>query len=397
MRFLIVAGLAATVAACAPPPPEKGSASSEADLPTGATLGQDGFWSIGEVPAIAWPEVVPEDPSIGQEDMFDKYARENGITREQAMGQINGPQSLQEELDRISQKIKREEAGNFVQFVMVRDPSVRMEVWFKRDAAETLAKYTRDPLFVPREGGLSQVEREQVQTEWNNRLHQAGLQFSSYGMEREGVVRFDLGVTEDQFRKIAKERGWDLSGPVQFEFASPQPAAFADEALAGGVRVFARENMEPGARHMALYHDTIVLKDGCFRTKKGNQLVMFAYDTQLALDDQGYLAVVSTRGREPYRIGEPGNWGGPNGYDEKNPDVIALRKACGEGEIMNVANPSSARLFALPAPQWVTNYAEAKGLTRQKAWENVTDCMKAEEAEGRTGLNARDVCIKQFN
>ncbi len=396
MRFVMIAGIAASVAACAPPPPEK-AANSAAPLPTGATHGQDGFWSIGDVPAIAWPEVVPADPSIGQEDMFDKYARENGLTREQAMNQINGPARLHEIMQRISEKVQREEAGNFVQFVMVRDPSVRMEVWFKRDAAATLAKYTKDPLFVPREGGLSQEERDRIQSEWNRRLSDAGLSFSSYGMERERVVKFDLGVTEAHFRKIAQEKGWNLDAPVRFDFARPQPPAFADEALASGVRIFAREHMEPGARHMALYHDTIVLKDGCFKTKGSGDLVMFAYDAQLSKDDEGYLTVLSPHGREPYRIGEPGNWGGPNGVDEKNPDVIALRKACGDGGIMNVANPSSARLFALPAPQWVTNYADAKGLTRQKAWDDVTDCMKAEEAEGRTGLDARDVCIRQFN
>ena len=149
----------------------------------------------------------------------------------------------------------------------------------------------------------------------------------------------------------------------------------------------------------ALGSGRIVLDDGCFRLEgQPRSNVMFAYDTQLARDSEGYLVVARPGATEGgYRIGEPGNWGAPNFVAEKWPDVIALRKACGNGPILNVADPSSERIFALPFADWVLDYTQVNWLTYDEAWDRIMACYVREERKGKRGLELRGSCVTQFN
>ena len=364
--------------------------------PAGAAIGDGGFWTIGEVPASPYPQVVPADTT--GESLVEQYARENGISLSEAQDSINGPPRLHRIWPALNAKLRANEANNYVDARMVRDPAVVMEIWFKRDAAQTLAKYTKDPIFRPMEGGLNEAEQEARRALWAGRM-EAG---SIMGMSIDpftGEADIAVGIPETRFLAIAESRGWDLSN-VKASYAQEQSAAFADPALASGVRVFAREQADPVARNQALGIGRISLDDGCFTLgSRGDEaqssLVMFGYGSTLDRDDEGYLVVRS--GDSVYRVGEIAGWSGPNGVDEDNPDVIALREACGTGKIVNVAEPVSYRLFSLPYPSWVSNYAEANGLSRQAAWDRVVACMKQEEAADIRGLDARDRCIRQFN
>lgn len=126
--------------------------------------------------------------------------------------------------------------------------------------------------------------------------------------------------------------------------------------------------------------------------------MLFDRDAQIGQDAEGYLAIFHD-GKVASRIGEPAIWGGYPEADESDPDVVALRQKCGNDPISSVGIPQSARLFALPAADWVANYASAKQLTYEKAWEHLIDCMKRyEEQHGPAPfLEGRDSCIKQFN
>ena len=390
-RLLALALVSTALAGCA-------AASADTTSPPPPVLG-DGYLTIDNAPPTPWPRTVPEDRTIGHEDMFEKFARENGLTLDEAMAAINGPPELHEEFARIRPLIEAGEAGNFGGFVMVRDPAVRMEVWFERDADATLARYTDSPLFVAREGGLSQTGQEELSAIWQRRLegeHADAFNMLSYGADG---VEVGVAIPEAEFRALAAAEGWELGPRVKLLFAQPRPPAFADPALASTVRVFPREHRQPGMRNLALFTGKIVLDDGCFRLERpdgDNPLALFAYETFLDRDEEGYL-IVNTEGGEGYRIGEVGNWGGPAAVIETNPDVAALREACGGGEIVNVTSPTSARLFSLPSPEWVTDYAEAKSMTRQAAWDEIVRCMDRQWRAGRQGLDARDACIRQFN
>lgn len=376
-------------AATDPEPPAQG-------VPSGAVADAMGFWSIGEVPSSPFPTLVPEDPTIGTEDEIARFARENGLTAEQAMAQINGPVELRTEYARIAEAVRAE--PYFVSSRLVRDPAVRIEMWFTRDAAATLARHTRNPLIVARDGGWTMAEQERRQALWVSRMEEGRIStLAADGIGRK--IELGVGIPEQQFLTIARGKGWDLSG-VEARYSDPQPAAFAEPSMASHINAFAREETDPQMRMSALGIGRIVLDGGCFRQRatgdEPSRLVMFGYGTTLDRDADGYL-VVRSPGNTVYRIGEIGGWNAPNFVDEGSADVKALRAACGSDPIVNVGYPSSYRLFGLPDPTWVTDYAKVRKLSRQTAWDEIVACIGREEKRGRIGLDARDRCVTQFS
>lgn len=166
------------------------------------------------------------------------------------------------------------------------------------------------------------------------------------------------------------------------------------------VRAFPREPEQPWSPTLlALMTGRIVLDDGCFRLERRGvdrgPLVLFGHDARLARDAEGYVAIVS--GNSRYRVGEMAAWSGPETIDAGWASVKALHRACGDGEVVSVGSPMSLRLFSLPDPAWVMDYARAKWLSYEQAWASVIACMSQEEDKGRMGLAVRDACIRQFN
>ncbi|MBH5323543.1 hypothetical protein [Aurantiacibacter sediminis] len=370
--------------------------------PAGTTIEPSGYATILDAPPSPFPEIAPEDAYQNTLSPVEQFARDNGLSLEEAAAAINGPPELQAELQRLQPLLRANEAETFVDFVMVRDPGVRMEVWFTRNAEETLARYTSNPLFVPRDGGVTPENAQALADIWIERSREYPviqlIGTSSVG----GDVELGIGIEEAEFRALAAQEGWELGPDLTMTFASARPAAFSIPEAEQWVRFFPRENIAPSIRLTAISTGTITLEDGCFRVRVRNgetALALFGYDNQLGVDEQGYLTISRTGedAIERYRIGEPGAWGGPAEVREDSADVVTLREACGDGEIWNVADPTSLRLFSLPFSDWVTNYAEANDLSRQEAWDIVIACMRREERRGRAGLEARDRCIRQFN
>ncbi len=179
----------------------------------------------------------------------------------------------------------------------------------------------------------------------------------------------------------------------------PQPAQF-DPSARYPFHLFPRSKEAATIVLTSATFGTIQLDHGCFRRSdssgKAGALVLFDRTAQIGTDSEGYLAIFEG-GSVSARIGEPAVWGGYPPADERDPDVRRLRLACGDGPIVAVGIPGSARLFALPYPEWVANYARAKKIGYQAAWDRVIACMKRREADGFGGLAARDGCIDQFN
>lgn len=323
----------------------------------------------------------------------------------------NGPTDFRAEAQRLMKLLPSAEARNFVQLRLARDesstrdprPLLGAEVWFKRDAVRTLAKYTNDPRFFAKAGGATPKELDPIRDTWVARLQPLGIASGLSSNPIRGVVEVGLGVTEARFRAIATRHGWTWGDEVEFRYAEEQPSAFRDLVLSTGVRAFPREAVSPGSRKAALGTGRIVIEDGCFRlgtegsSSLARPLVMFAYDAQLALDPGGYLVVVRVGEDKGYRIGEMGAWNAPNHVDESWPDVAKLRAACGQGPIVNVAIPQSLRTYALPDPRWVLDYAEVRGMSYEAAWREITGCMAGQESRGRQGLETRNACVTQFN
>lgn len=374
--------------------------------PSGQRSGSSQYLSIDSAPPSAWPTEPPPKPAT-----LDSFARRTSTGSEEdrarAWAEANGPEDFQQEVQRLIQLLPSAEPDNFVQLRLVRDETVKTdpapllgaEVWFRKDAAATLARYTTDDRFFARQGGLSQADMEARREVWLDRLKLVDASYTLSGDPITGQIDIELGITEAEFRELASRQGWSWDDVVQFTFAAEQPPAFLDASLQDQVRVFVREPSAPVVQLLALTIGTIVLDDGCFRLEgeqgKPGPLVMFGYDTQLTRDENGYVAVID--GDTRYRIGEAGAWGGPNQVRPGSRETRTLRAACGAGEIVNVGSPKSLRLFGLPFPTWVLDYAQAKSLSYEDAWDEVITCMAGNEKRGRVGLEARNACIDQFN
>jgi hypothetical protein len=393
--------LVTALAACAgPEPPPAAVAPSLAALPTGAAVSASGFLDIRQAPPPPFPAEPPPEPQV-VDDFSRRTSSADPAVRARAWEEANGSAAFQAELQRLGQLLHREQRDTFVQVRIVRDPTVAAEVWFTRDAAQTLARYTSNPLFRPRQGGLTLAEQERLSRLWSERA-EGGSVISMIGVDPRGSIEIGSAVEETEFRRIAKERGWELGPELKLTFPPPRPLAFTDPGLARYVRTFARETKAKGIQLTAGFSGRIVLADGCFRlaereSGKPGALVMFGRDTQLTRDEQGYLTVLGERGQRRYRVGDLGSWPGPNEVNETDPEVRQLRRVCGEGPLTNVAEPESERLFALPYPQWLADYARARRISYRSAWTEVTACYEREERRGRRGLQARERCIKQFN
>lgn len=369
------------------------------DLPKGALLSPAGFLTIQSAPASPFPGPPPEP--VARDEFLYRTVSKNPTVRTRAFEQANGSEAFQLELQQVRTTLEREQPDNFVDVRIVRDPAVTAEFWFKRGAARTLARYTSNPLFRAREGGINAAEAERLQKLWSARA-QASQVISLFGIDRlTGVVDIQSSVEEAAFRREAAARNWALGSDVRLSFPPARPAAFADPALATRIRAFTRETKDKGVQLLAGFSGRIVLADGCFRLAAEDgtigPLVLFGRNVQLARDAQGYLVVQDRTGERRMRIGEPAEWAGPNTVEESDPEVSALRAACGPGSITNVAEPQSARLFALPYSSWVADYARARRLSFGQAWQEVVACMARQERIGRRGLDARERCIKQFN
>ena len=203
-------------------------------------------------------------------------------------------------------------------------------------------------------------------------------------------------MTEAEFDRLAQRSGWSEPPPkVSFTFVPEQSPAFLDPSLERLVRVFPRSAQADGIVLTSLTTGRIELVDGCFRLAGTDKLVTFGRDAQLDRDADGFMVVRS--GDVVTRIGETAAWGGYSAPREDEPDIRALQRQCGRGEIVPVGEPESYRLFSLPYPLWVKDYADTRRMTYQAAWDEVIDCMKRHERAGRSGLAMRDACIQQYN
>ena len=380
-------------------------------VPAGAMLNESGYVSVGEVPALPYPDSPPPEPG-GIESFSTRLSKASPAEQEQLWEEANGTAAFQAEVQRLQHVLRAEEPDNFVQLNLLRDETAMVdpktllgaEVWFKRDAADTLARYTtRDDIF-PRTGGLTQAEIDRLQRVWIERMQDLQWPSAIGGNPSRGVLEITPGVTRETFTAVAAERGWEWGDEVQFAFAAPAPPPFADSRVENLVRIFPRAETSPAIQLTALGMGRVTLDDGCFRfaPREGQEqgaLVMFGYGTQLGLDEEGFVVVTSENQweTETYRVGEMGAWGGPNGAQEEWETVKALRARCGEGEIVNVGTPQSLRQFSLPASDWLADYAEAKRLGYEEAWDEVIACYRQQERRGRSGLELRDRCIRQFN
>ena len=391
MRFLACAVVLLAGCSESALPGGGGTGSAAPALPPQATLDDAGFLNIGTVPRTPFATEPPPERST-EDDAVAQFARRYGLSRDAAYAAMmsNGPAGLHEEIEALQERLRVSEPGNFVEMRMVREPDVKMEVWFKRDGAATLARYTDNPRFVARAGGLTLAEAEALSNKWFDRFSTAGLSFGGGFGGTDGILDVDVGISEREFDEIAGARGWGdwRSAPIRVHFAAERlPALRADAAhLADTIRSFPRTRQAAGMVLSVAMWGRVELQNGCFRfrsdlDRRDGHLAVFDRTTQLGLDEQGYLAVFDSLGGDRARIGETFVFGGYPEPQASDPDIATLRERCGDAPLVNVGRPQSRTLFDAPGAPLVSDYARRKGLSRQAAWDEMTACFSRQYRE----------------
>lgn len=325
----------ALVGCTAPSSPDQGvgpaPGPASARVPAGATIGADGYATLLSAPPSPAPPPRSRQPMPSEDDESLRNPEEAAMRDAQT-------------LDR---RLKAAERGNYIGYRVVRDPSPRFAFQFRRDAAATLARHTRDSRFASREGGVPTAELQPIFDEWFPRLAAKRLVGGGSVMEFDGVVAFDMTVDEAAFREIAAAEGWTLPERLRLDFGPPPNPRAIDPALAALVRLVPRSDRLPGAVNQAALSGRIILRDGCFRLADhgdgGEPLVLFDRDAEIGLDADNRMTV--TDGGQTVRIGEKVVWAGPRGANEADAGVKALRAQCGAGPIIPIGAPSSAAHF----------------------------------------------------
>lgn len=329
-----------------------------ASLPRGATIGPSGYATIlsappvvtlGGSPSETVPAPLPPPPPPTNGRATPLPMTQEAIASRESM--MNPDEAARKAAMTIDRRLKAAEHSNYVGMRVVRDPRARFAFQFRHDAAATLARYSRDPRFTTREGGLPTFELQPTFDTWWKRFEPFRLVGGGAVSQFDGVVRFDMNIDEAGFREIAARERWALPERLKLNFSRPRNLWPIDPAMARYVRIFPREDRLPAITRMALLGGRIILRDGCFRltehARSGEPLVIFGRDVELGLDEQNYMVLARTgAGSTAPRIGELVTWGGPLDCSEADPNVKALRAKCGTGPIVAVGRPDSAARWA---------------------------------------------------
>lgn len=211
-----------------------------ASLPRGATIEPSGYATIlSTPPAVATggppsvlapappPPTLPPPPNGRATPL--PMTPEAIAARESMMNPDEAARKAAMTLDR---RLKLAERSNYVGVRVVRDPRARFAFQFRRNAAETLARYTRDPRFTTREGGIPTFELQPTFDTWWKRFEPFRLVGGGAVYQFDGVVRFDMNIDEAGFREIAARERWTLPERLELNFSPPRNPRSIDPALA---------------------------------------------------------------------------------------------------------------------------------------------------------------------
>ena len=185
---------------------------------------------------------------------------------------------------------------------------------------------------------------------WFDRLKAANA-LQGAGLAGKGpdgaITSIDVGMTESDFERWAKENGWSVPGHIAWSAVS--------DAAKPGIRFWPASSARTGAQNEALLYGRVELRDGCFWATEGDgeadKLAFFHAEIGLDRDDEGfYILRDRVGGQTLARLGEPMNWGGPPSAYISPEAAEGLREACGDAPVLVVGSPESRERFATKYP-----------------------------------------------
>jgi len=325
-------------------------------LPTGARMiGTSTFATVLNAPPDLAAIAAQRAERAGPQP-YHYYGKELGLTPRQSAQAQAEQGRLALELGTLRNRLPQLEPGNYVDSMLRHEPTWAYVFFFRRDAEATLRRYTKEPKFEAAMARFDSKDRERLIAPWAARWRGAGLPFT-YGLDAVyPTMDVQLGISEAAYRALAAARGWGAPPePIRLKYSAVPVLPAVDPARAALLRGFAHEKYATLMQLEALGTGKLILRDGCLKVEGHDGLekvAVFHLETGVALDKQGYLALVDRMtGKVRGRIGEMLAWGAPNAIPEKGMvGLEELRAAC-PGELINIGNPESHAIFRARYPQ----------------------------------------------
>jgi len=311
------------------------AATSCASLATSQTyrVGASGFATVENAPST--PPVA--EPARPTSSMF------SDMNRFQKQWEHN------DEMQRIWDRLKVEEAGNFAEMRIEWEPEFHYLVSFRKDAKATLAKYTTNPIFKPHIVGFTETELQEKSALFHQRNITQNV--SSHVDVQKGRVMVFPGIYENELDDYPGYKAFADDPMIEFVFNIPlDPSGSISREALPLIKYLAREKTRRSMVLTSLTIGKIVLRDGCFfLDTKGNDdpLVLFHEEVGVGIDDDGYIVLIN---RMPIagndrmtRVGELGGWGDGTRTVTKASVVAPLQDACGPHRVVAIGTPSPHR------------------------------------------------------
>lgn len=253
-------------------------------------------------------------------------------------------------------------------------------VYFLREPAGTLARYTRDPLFRPAQGGFARTEQERIVRHWAETI---GRERASEAFANMRVPTLHLAIPRAEFERQAQAQGWRLPANLELRFdprAEPDLPSVAAN-LQPLIRAFPHQPHLSGPTPDIATFDAIVLRKGCFFIDEAGEedpLAEFPFGVGVYRDGEGFVAFRFRRSEDRRRLGRVGTrlqLGYRSAPRAAPPD---LARVCGARSIVTVTSVDQAAGYGA-AWHAVRDYRDREGIGTAEAIRRANACLLAEE------------------
>jgi hypothetical protein len=288
----------------------------------------------------------------------------------------------------LLRRIKRETMGNFggVEWRWRDGPQngglgeLTGIVYFLREPEQTLARYTRSPLYRAVRGDFARSDQDAVARRWAETI---GEDVAFPGFSNMQVPVLDVAMPRAEFEERARREGWRLPVNLKLRFnplAEPDlPAVPAD--LQPLIRAFPQQPRLSGPTPDIATFDAIVLRDGCFfidGPDEDDPLVEFPLGIGVYRDGEGHLAFRSRYAADKRHLGRVGTRLQLGYRSQPRPAPAQLVRACRARTIVTITSADQAAGYGADRFA-VEQYRRRHGLSAAEAIRRANECLLAQE------------------
>jgi hypothetical protein len=253
-------------------------------------------------------------------------------------------------------------------------------VYFLREPEQTLARYTKSPLYRAAHADFARTDQDRIVRQWAERI---GREVASEGFANMQVPTLDVALPRAEFERRAGTQGWRLPRDLKLRLnqrAEPDlPAVAAD--LKPLIRAFQQQQRLGGPTPDIATYDAVVLRDGCFfidEAGDSDPLVEFPLGIGVYRDAEGHVAFRPRYADDKRRLGRVGTrlqLGYRTGSRPAPPEVAL---ACEAHTIVTVTTVDQALGYG---SGWfaVKEYRDREGLSTAEAMRRANACLLADE------------------